>query len=457
MQVSGSQSEPAKIDFSALAEAQHLAWIQRTFEEVLKVLGWPEYIPPADTSFFKTTQLVFELIAQLANSKRNLAKLNYIFLNELHPIDYQCIYPAEIYFIAMRLTQKNRLENDDWLVSSYPQKETLDLAVSLISNTSILLESLRNQNQETFKNVFPHFDQAWSDFLDQLIKEKTKYGYCWCGTFMLSDTLNKLKNDSIYLKREQKIRELSSQIHLNEDTKCLLPSINAEILSIMFKKTHHVHSLVCATLITELVAAYLLKLTKDEVIKKILDEIIQTHEIVFVDLILQLTGFLGGSTPILKCVKDQVAEVQTKIYELKTKHPKTAHESILKRILENHIHLTHKDYVIKNKDSKNLNQDIAASRIEDFLNAICLGFYFNHKKEMETIIKSILLDYRLIHVKPEIRIAGLAHQIIDLGLKTFEPKSFFAGYTKEITLLERKRELDKKDKATAKLTSTSQS
>lgn len=439
MQVSRSQSDPAKNEIPALEEAQHLAWIQRTFEEVLKILGWPEYIPPADTTFFQTTQLVFKVIDKLSNSKKNLPKLNSIFLNELESDEYNIIYPAEVYFIAMRLTQKNRLENDDWLVTVSPQKETIDLATGLISYTSLLLESLRNQKQETFINLFPRFDQAWSDFLDQLIKEKTKYRHHWCGTLMLSDTLNKLKNNSVYLKREQKIRDLSSQIQLNEDSKLLLPGINAEIASILYKRIHHVQAIECTSFISESVGDYLIKLTKEESFKKTLEEMIKLNEIVFVDFILQLTACFGDNPSLLKCVQEQITAVRQAFNGLKEKHPKIAQESVLRLILDNHIRLTHKDYVFKKQDSKTLKQDIAASKIEELLNAVCLGIYHNHKKEMETIIKSILLDYRLIHVKPEIRIAGLAHQIIDLGLKTFEPKSFFAGFTKEITLLERKR------------------
>lgn len=432
MQVSVSQHNSSS-PHPSLEETQQLAWIQRAFEEVLRVLGWPHFIPPADTSFFITTQMVLERIGHISRSEDHLGMLNHVFFNDLNPITYKNAFPAEIYFIAMRLTQRNYLENDDWKVSADPQKETIESAKILVNYTHIILEALRTRDHGVFAVRFSEFEKSWKVFLNQLMKEKNQHGCCWCGTFMLTNTLNALEKDALYQKRKGKIAALAKQICLNEESKLILSALNAEISSIVYKKIHQVEFKDGISLIHESVAEYVLTLTKDVAQKQVIEEMVKTKDFVFIDYLIELTAILSPDSSMLSCVKSRITDLHAKLKRLQDLHPKTGLESICRRVFETHARLVNPQYAIKNKDSKALVKDLADLNIEWELKYITGAFYMARQKDMKAIIQSLLLDYRLMMMQ---RVTGLAHQIIDLGLKTFEPKAFFAGYSKEITLLD---------------------
>lgn len=431
MQVSLSQSALPTTASPDLTETQQLAWIQRTFEEVLRVIGWPKFIPPADTSFFLTTQLVFNGIAELLKSKDNLKPLNEIFFNDLDPVENKHPFPAEVYFIAMKLTQNNQ-EMDDWKVTVNPQKETVDLAKHLVNYTHVILECLRNQDHNVLKLRLPEFAQVWKEFLDQLVKEKRQHGSYWCGTFLLTNTLKMLELDFLYAKRKTKIIELAKQVHLSEESKLILAALNAEISSIVYKRKHKVENKEIS-LINETVAEHLLKLLKESSNKQVIDEMITKQEFVFIDMLLQFMALSGTDVGLLAFVKTPIIDLHEKLKRFQEKHPKTGLECIYRRIFESHATAVNREFTIKNKDSKSLSKDFVDFNIEWDLNAICATFYKTHRKDIDTIVNSLLLDYKLVMMR---RVTGLAYQIIDLGLKTFEPKLFFAGYTKEISLLD---------------------
>lgn len=429
MQVSLPQRAP-----ESFLETQQLAWVQRTFQEVMTVLNWPAFIPPADTSFFLTTQLVLTGIGALSLNHDIHKKLDEIFHNDLEQKQFHTPFPAEIYFIAMRLTKKNCCQDDDWTVSSNPLKETVACAANLVSWMHLILENLRTQDEAMFRIRFPDFEKAWIAFLDQLIHEKTHNGCAWCGTFMLTNTLQLLEKDRHYRKREEKIKELAKSIPLSEESKLILPVLNAEISSIVFyKKKNQMETKEGPSLITNAVAEHLLKLVKDMSSRKLIDDLMKTKEIMFIDMLIQFTVVSRSESELLSCVKKQLEPLHAKIKGIVDKYPKNGLEEIYRRIFDSHAKGMINKIEIKTKDGKALNQDIENSNLERDLQVFCGCFYTAHRHDMDRVIKSLLIDYQYVVMQ---HVTDLANQIVELGLKTFDPKSFYVGYTKEISLLD---------------------
>lgn len=424
----------------------HLSWLLKCFEVILKPIGWNDQTAPPDTSYYLTIELLLKAVgesteAELLAIENNQKRINDLFLDAWQSYEpSKAYYPVELYFLADAFTRKK--EDTIWTVTLHPLDETVSTAATLLSKTKWIFAALQNHDAEGYLQALDGFHEVWSDFITALETEKKRP--LWCGPFTLNTRLVHLSKASSYSKRRQRILELAANLSTDETNKDLLKVLTSEVESQLNKKLTKTPSIQCG-IMTEAAAETICEIAKIENCRAALDELAQKDEIVFFNLVLQLSCLLMNKDdlsekkigPLFKPLLPAIATIHHKMEHLDCDY-KEARHILIKSVLINHL----KDKNLKKGlDSafpakKNMppeDLDFLETELKKLFHLISRAW----RKEMNCLYKQLLFDYRLLFLTKSIRLTTLAQEILELGLKRFHPVNLEAGDSHEITFLDK--------------------
>ncbi len=209
-QEADDESKVSDCDFSL---CKKYAWAVLACQQTL-AMGTLSGSPGPGNGYFETLQLCFEqmeVTARKFGRFQEEARDSYVpFLERMFPCMHRltrCLYPAILYFIALRLEEGKDYQNpenmdpDYWSLSTSPSQELRSAGSALLSRCHLMLHVLRTGKEEHFFDALPDFEQAWKSFCKTLLRESKERSYTFCPDISIQVLMSSLSEDRNYRQK----------------------------------------------------------------------------------------------------------------------------------------------------------------------------------------------------------------------------------------------------------------
>lgn len=205
-----------------LIQARKFSWAVMAYQKIFeraKIIA----SPGPGNGYFDTVQILLEQIELLARKFLVAPKndrVNYFDCFERifpgAPALTRCLYPAILYFVALRIcdeckkTNHVKLVSDFWHAAVRPSEKLIKAAHCLVAGTHNMFNSLRYGSEEAFRTVYPEFEKYWLGFFEQFQKESLDGPSYICPDLEIESILRVLPSCALYTTRSNTAREIAS-------------------------------------------------------------------------------------------------------------------------------------------------------------------------------------------------------------------------------------------------------